>query len=174
MPVPAESHAPPAPASSQVPSTTNGPAERLRSISDPKIAKATRAMKAYGRLRWTKGEETSLGQSLPIGPSTTSVAALTTCDRTRIVSVTAPISRPGTISSRPLEVSNLGLAGARRLRFSRLAALLAGSSREPSLGALFLTLLPQYGHSVMYGLTLSPHEGHTTERSGVPLATDRE
>jgi hypothetical protein len=37
-----------------------------------------------------------------------------------------------------------------------------------SFGARLRSRLPQYGHSVMYGLTSDPQDLHTTKRSGCP------
>src|SRR3954454_23196946 len=51
----------------------------------------------------------------------------------------------------------------------RRAALGLGSDRVPSrsiFGARLRSRVPQYGHSVMYGLTSDPHFLQTTKRSG--------
>ena len=49
------------------------------------------------------------------------------------------------------------------------AALGAASPERRSIfGARFRSRVPQYGHSVMYGLTSDPHFLQTTNRSGVP------
>jgi hypothetical protein len=49
---------------------------------------------------------------------------------------------------------------ARERRPLRSGAFLGGS-----FGARRRSLVPQYGHSVMYGLTSEPHCLHTTNRS---------
>jgi hypothetical protein len=41
-----------------------------------------------------------------------------------------------------------------------------------SLGARLRSRFPQYGHSVMYGLTSDPHCLHTTNRSAPEVIVD--
>ena len=59
-----------------------------------------------------------------------------------------------------------GVGGLRR-RFS-----VTRPSRS-SFGARLRSRLPQYGHSVMYGLTSDPQLLQTTKRSGPPVLTNR-
>ena len=56
-----------------------------------------------------------------------------------------------------------GVGGRRRRRFS------ATRPSRSILGARLRSLLPQYGHSVMYGLTSAPQLLQTTKRSGFPV-----
>src|SRR5215218_10015308 len=63
-----------------------------------------------------------------------------------------------------------GSRGAAGLRALRALRALRGSDTVPSrsiLGARLRSRLPQYGHSVMYGLTSLPQFLQTTLRSGI-------
>src|SRR5437588_8841511 len=55
--------------------------------------------------------------------------------------------------------------GGRRRRFS------ATLPSRSIFGARLRSRLPQYGHSVMYGLTSDPQLLQTTKRSGLPALT---
>jgi hypothetical protein len=59
-----------------------------------------------------------------------------------------------------------GVGGLRALRGFSL-----GFPPLSSFGALLRSRLPQYGHSVMYGLTSDPQLLQMTNRSGPPLLT---
>ena len=59
-----------------------------------------------------------------------------------------------------------GLSVGRSVRRGARGA--ASPERRSIFGARFRSRVPQYGHSVMYGLTSDPHFLQTTNRSGVP------
>src|SRR5437588_7188008 len=87
----------------------------------------------------------------PTIPTTTSTIVAYGCDSARIPGI-SPRRRRG----------SAGAGGRLRRR----------SVTRPSrsiLGARLRSLLPQYGHSVMYGLTSDPQLLQTTNSSGLPV-----
>jgi hypothetical protein len=74
-----------------------------------------------------------------------------------------PGDTPALTRRRALEGARFGRPSTERVR--PRSPERAGAFAGGSFGARLRSRLPQYGHSVMYGLTSEPHCLHTTNRS---------
>src|SRR5581483_2356460 len=172
---PAVAATPPIPPAANSATTGSGPWRR--SSSHPYSATAPRVTKAKPVLSYTNGAVTSFHQSFP-GLPTTATSARLICDVRHSRQPTRPnrtrnIVAYGRESARMPGISPLrrreseGAGGLRRRRFS------ATRPSRSIFGARLRRRLPQYGHSVMYGLTSDPQLLQITNRSGPPALTIR-
>ena len=94
------------------------------------------------------------------------LAVLVAADAGDLAAAQAAEARLGGLRLRPCRAATFGRPRAPAPRDARRGGLAGGASGRSIFGARLRSRVPQYGHSVTYGLTSAWQFLHTTKRSG--------